>query len=257
MTAQEFIFNTPLYQKVIINEENNFLEDILYNNSAFDGYNPFQHKESTFQIIRGLCGYNQHLINTTDILSLHLKCGRYNDKLTIYVYWDAEERSITKIGQYPSVATIHIGQIKQYNKVLSEEKLGEFTRAIGLAANGVGVGSFVYLRRIFESLIFEIADETINNGLVNKEVFEKSRMDEKIELLKDYLPQFLVENKNIYKILSAGIHELSEDECLAYFDVMRVSIELILDERLETLKKEAKAKKARKALSNIASSIKK
>lgn len=257
MTAQEFIFNTPLYQKVFINEENNFLEDILYDNSSFDGYNPFQYKESTFQTIRGLCSYDPDFINTTDILSLVLKCGRYNDKLTIYVYWDAEERSIMKIGQYPSVATIHIGQIKQYNKVLSKEKLREFTRAIGLAANGVGVGSFVYLRRIFESLIFEIADKTINNGLVNKEVFEKSRMDEKVELLKDYLPQFLVENKSIYKILSAGIHELSEDDCLAYFDVMRVSIELILDERLEALKKEAKAEKARNALSTIVASIKK
>lgn len=257
MTAQEFIFNTPLYQKVFINEENNFLEDILYNNLSFDGYNPFQHKESTFQTIKGLCYYGANAINITGVKSLNLQCGRYKDELIIHVYWDAEERSIMKIGQYPSVADIHIGQIKQYNKVLSKEKLREFTRAIGLAANGVGVGSFVYLRRIFESLIFEIADETINNGLVNKEIFEKSRMDEKIELLKDYLPQFLVENKSIYKILSAGIHELSEDECLAYFDVMRVSIELILDERLGALKKEAKAEKARKALSTIVSSIKK
>ena len=40
--------------------------------------------------------------------------------------------------------------IKQYDKELRKPDLKEFTRAIGLAANGVGIGSFVYLRRIFE-----------------------------------------------------------------------------------------------------------
>ena len=35
----------------------------------------------------------------------------------------------------------------------------EFTKAIGLAANGVGIGSFVYLRRIFENLVFQAFDE--------------------------------------------------------------------------------------------------
>lgn len=263
MTAQEFIFNVPLYQKVVIKEKDDFLAQIYdYRNYVFEGYNPIRQKDSSFWLKRGLCDdskgdWSSTFINETGVRLILLVCKRYEDNLSIYVYWDAEEKSIMKIGQYPSVADIHIGQIKQYDKVLSKEKLKEFTRAIGLAANGVGVGSFVYLRRIFESLIFEIAEKAIREGVVVKSDFEKSRMDEKIELLKNHLPKFLVDNKSIYKILSSGIHELSENDCLAYFDVMRVSIELILDERLEVLEKETKAQKAKEALSAIVSSIKK
>jgi hypothetical protein len=80
-------------------------------------------------------------------------------------------------------------------------------------------------------------------------------MDEKIELLKDYLPEFQVNNK-IYSILSKGIHELSEDECLKHFTPVKIGIELILDEKLEKLAKKVKIKEAEKSLSKIHSELK-
>lgn len=47
------------------------------------------------------------------------------------------------------------------------------------------------------------------------------------------LPDFLVKNRDLYGILSKGIHELSEDECLSYFDPVKAALELILDQALE------------------------
>ena len=44
--------------------------------------------------------------------------------------------------------------------------------------------------------------------------YSQSRMGEKIEILADDLPEFLVQNKNIYGILSKGIHELSSNSRL-------------------------------------------
>lgn len=58
-------------------------------------------------------------------------------------------------------------------------------------------------------------------------------MDDKIMILKQHLPKFLVENRTLYGIMSVGVHTLSEAECLAAFPVVRVGIELILDEHLE------------------------
>lgn len=81
-------------------------------------------------------------------------------------------------------------------------------------------------------------------------------MNEKIRLLKDYLPEFLVKNKFIYSILSKAIHELREDECLKYFAPVKLGIELILDEKLEELDREAKIKEAAKSLSEIHSELK-
>lgn len=150
-----------------------------------------------------------------------------------------------------------MSEIKQYSKLLPPEKLKEFSRAIGLAANGVGIGSFVYLRRIFEYLIGQAWIKAIDEKATNEGDFQRARMDEKIELLKMYLPQFLVDNKSMYSILSLGIHELDEKSCLVHFDTMRVGIEIILDEKLEELRKQEKILAAKKKLDQLKSDIKK
>ena len=56
--------------------------------------------------------------------------------------------------------------------------------------------------------------------------------------LKDYLPETLVKNRNIYSILSKGIHTLTEDECLGYFSTIHLGIKLILDEEIERRERE-------------------
>ena len=281
MTLEEFVFDIPLYQKVRIDNSYTKLIELLKSgegeNILVDGYNCIRRKESTFKLIQGLgdvCEsyYDSHseeyiyIEETHFVSSFYDKCGvknicfkcqRYGDEINILVYQDQENSTIMKVGQYPSVADIHIGLVKQYDKVLEKPILKEFTKAIGLAANGVGIGSFVYLRRIFEGLVIDAYNEALQNGKVDAEQFEKQRMDEKIESLKGYLPPFIVENHGIYGILSKGIHELSEDECLAYFDCMRQSIELILDERLEQLAKKKKQEEVKKSINSIASKIKK
>ena len=81
-------------------------------------------------------------------------------------------------------------------------------------------------------------------------------MENKIKLLSSYLPEVVTENKALYGVLSAGIHTLSEDDCLKYFSVVRDVIELILDEQEYAWQKEEKRKNARNKLSSIAGEIK-
>ena len=106
----------------------------------------------------------------------------------------------------------------------------EFHKAVGLAAHGVGVGSFVYLRRVFERLIQKRFEEFKSVGNWQDEQFYRVRMEEKISLLADHLPNFLVENRRIYNILSKGLHELDEQACLNLFEVMKQSIIIILED---------------------------
>jgi hypothetical protein len=137
------------------------------------------------------------------------------------------ESKLTKIGQFPSLADLQLGESKKYRTVLGQARFAEFQRAIGLAAHGVGIGAYVYLRRIFESLI-ESAHAAVakSDPSWEEEDYARSRIDEKILLLKNYLPSFLVQNRSMYSILSLGIHALSEEECLAHFEHLRVGIEL-------------------------------
>jgi uncharacterized protein YqeY len=86
------------------------------------------------------------------------------------------------------------------------------------------------LRRIIESLVFNKYDEVKGFLVVSEEDFIHSEFKDKLDILKDYLPKVLVENKNLYGIVSKGIHELSEEECRDMYPYIKVGIELILDD---------------------------
>jgi len=269
-TISEFFFDIPLYTEIKITDKNiSIFEDILLfrkEQISFEGYNPLKKADSTFIIEKEfkdkLASHTFSLsesyidiikifLETGGYRTINVKCKRYNDIFTFSIFYDAEKRLLLKIGQYPSIADFHIYEIKQYDKLLSNDVLKEFTKAIGLAANGVGIGSFVYLRRIFENLILESFEEAKQEGKVEEETFSRSRMDEKIGLLEDYLPPFLVENKSIYSILSKGIHELDENTCLKYFEFMKVGIEIILDQKLEKKKQKEKEEEAKKKIQQL------
>lgn len=251
MTTQEFVFDLPLYTKVKISDST--ILDDLTNGISVDGYNPYKGVDSTFGLKRGI---DPSFFTDSGTKLIYFVCQRYGDDLYILIDYNVEEDYIQKVGQLPSVADIHIAQVKKYRKVLGESYIRDFTKAIGLAANGIGTGSYVYLRRIFEHLIFEIADEAITNGEIKKEEFDSSRMDERLKLLSSHLPDVVMENKSLYGVLSAGIHALSEEDCLSYFPVIRTVIELILDERENQRQVEIKKKKAKEQLGGIAGTIK-
>ncbi|MBV5313755.1 MAG: hypothetical protein JZU47_10690 [Prolixibacteraceae bacterium] len=257
-TVEKFFFDTPIYNAITIKEEewNEFIKiDDLDN--TFEGYNPWKKIQSTFQISRSLSHYHRDYFNEGGHAELRIKCKRYGDEFRYFILWIPEKSILVKIGQFPSVADFHINEVKQYKKLLSDNKLKEFTKAIGLAANGVGIGSFVYLRRIFESLISEAFSQAESDGVISNGDFQKARMEDKIDLLSEYLPTFLVENKSMYSILSLGIHELDEQTCLAHFDTLRVGIEIILDEKLDELRKKEKIEEAKKKLEQLKEKIKK
>lgn len=109
-------------------------------------------------------------------------------------------------------------------------------------AHGIGIGSFVYLRRIIEKLVFDKYCELAETLAIPQEEFEHQKFDAKIDTLKEYLPVVLVVNKNVYGIVSKGIYELSEDECLEMFPYIRAGIELILDDLLAERERKIKEK---------------
>lgn len=283
MTVQEFLFDLPLYHRVPIdNCEDiiNFLEKGGNPHQIVDGYNPIEKCDSTFEVYCGIYDTAHSIFGRTELTvsyvhlkktvfntyEIILKCKRYSTFLYYLIHAEYEDIdtghdnivSISKVGQYPSVADFHIGQVRKYGKILPKDKMREFTKAIGLAANGVGIGSFVYLRRIFEYLVFDaLAVAKDRNNEFDIDGFNNARMNEKIQMLSGFLPDFLVENHAIYGILSKGIHELSEEDCKKYFTILRESIEMILDEKLEAHQKELKKASVKQTLSQITGKLKK
>jgi hypothetical protein len=156
--------------------------------------------------------------------------ARCDGKLHICFYRDGDR--ITKIGQYPSKGDLDFASLDPvFNQELDKDLRRELGCAIGLRAHGVGIGSFVYLRRIFEKLIEEAHSLAASDKQWKESAYLKARIPERIKMLKAHLPNRLVENARLYEILSKGIHELSEEECLRHFDIVQKAILMILRER--------------------------
>jgi len=271
-TPEAFFLETPLYTSFMIGSWN--FKDVFrieYFQGTLDTYCIKCEKESVFDSTTSLPApglgpmsledfleHDQHAVEEAAIedrnISLEFECTRDADHVLEF-FFRVQDSTITKIGQCPSLADLRGEKIKKYRKTLGDAKYRELSRAVGLSAHGVGIGAFVYLRRIFEGLIDDARAEAAKETNWDEGEFQRGHMDEKILMLRDFLPSFLVQNRTIYSILSKGIHSLAEEECLRYFEPLRLGIELILDEKIEQEDRAKKISKARKALDSIRSEL--
>lgn len=255
---EAFLIKIPLYEVVSYADEDlEFGRELVYFDGTFDSYCPYCNSHSIFE------RYWRHQKSISYAADSWVDCGFFtvtiactrNKDHKLHFFFHADGKTIKKIGQMPSIADLNLFDVRKYSKVLDKKYFQEFTKAIGLVSHGIGVGSFVYLRRIFESLIEESHVIALTQDGWDEELYLKSRMNERIQLLQSELPEFLVENRSIYSILSKGIHELSEEECLAAFPAMKVGIEIILEEKLEKLNKVRKLEEAKKAIASLSGAV--
>lgn len=276
--SQDFLLSSSLYSEYNLLLENNlkrFISTLDYN-GVFDCFCPGCGKESPVKWYKS----NSVLVNKnfepsfryveTPDLSIIIKVGQvlplaeayiFNkigfcqraDTHRFFVSFMLISHTIIKTMQYPSVATLTEDVFNRFSKTLGTENLRELNKAVGLFSHGIGAGSYVYLRRVIENFFITPAHENAQKEQTNwsEDVYQKARVSEKIELLKDYLPHMLVENKGVYGILSKGIHEMEEEECLEYFPVLKGIIEYSLMEIHQQSEKETKKKTLAQQLNSI------
>lgn len=155
---------------------------------------------------------------------------------------------IQKVGQYPSLADLQMYNIEKYRKILGNNSYRDFTRALGLWADGIGAGAFLYLRRILERLVEEKHQELIKESDWDEDNYIKSRFDNRIKILDEcgivIFPKELNDIKTrLYGVLSKGVHESTDDECNELFPYVEFSIERILDEQIKQKELEEKIKR--------------
>ncbi len=196
---------------------------------------------------------NEQIEEVSRILVFKFVCSMNEEHHLDYIVLTTDN-SMMKIGQYPSVADMTFPELDAYKHVISKQDRKELGTAIGLFASGVGAGSYVYLRRILERLVYQAKENA--GDTIDDEEFEQARVAERIKMLEGYLPEVLIKNTIIYGILSKGIHELSEEECRKYFPVVKECIYQILGMWENIRKKQADEAALSKALSAITSSIK-
>jgi GTPase SAR1 family protein len=242
-TKQAVFVDAQLYTSFNLDgKEEEELNKFFLAGGTVDAWCPSCQCPSIFHIKSQLASYGQEekKLPYRGTIIIEAVCGRggiatHNGCSSIFnAVFVKDGSEIIKIGQNPSAADLIFGTLDEaFDKELSSLFRRELGTAIGLHAHGIGIGSFVYLRRIFESLIEEAHQAAQQGENWDETDYNRRRVLEKIDLLKSHLPSRLIQTANLYGILSLGIHELSEEDCLASFDLVKGAIELILKERHE------------------------
>ncbi len=244
VTRQEILADDPIYTEYNLEsrEEDEIVK--LFTSGSIDSYCPNCGRQSVFKIESPFPAYSDakdRNLSNYGLLTVHAKCTRteennISDKCgqDLHIVFKRGDKFFDKIGQYPSRASLEFGDLDAAFRELDESSRKELGTSIGLYAHGVGIGSFVYLRRIFETLV-ENAHIEAKGGEDDwdEEAYLKLRMTEKIKTLKGYLPSRLTKSADLYGILSQGIHELSEEECVEKHPMVKQAIQLILRQQHE------------------------
>ena len=229
------------------NSQSDILEEIYLKKQACEEYNNFN-EEWVFNYSSFFS-----MLNEIEHFTRSFYCPRAPKEKShdVTIILRVNDDKITKIGQFPQIADLENSHLKKY-KDLDVEIYKELNRALGLNSHGIGVGSFVYLRRIIEKyIVFPEIQQLVKEEALTAEQIGSLDFKRKVILAKDRLPKVLVENTKVYSVLSKGIHSLTEEECLEIFNPILMAIELILDERLEKIERDRKLEKMNKDLNKI------
>jgi hypothetical protein len=260
----------PLYDRIELNSAVEYkLVDILRFNGNVDMFCVACNKESTFtgfdnssDYVPGVAYSNNSsklmervftlpkYFSHKKVFTVKLKCLRNENHLMLFNFY-IKDNILIKIGQYPSLMDLAHHSLKKYKRILGTERYAEFNRAVGLAALNVGLGSFIYLKRIFDHLLEDAHKEIFASEKWNELEYLASPLHKRIALLKNHLPPYLVEKRDMFQILNKDVHELTEEECLRYFPVLQNAIECILDEKLIEITRDLKRKELDKSLDNL------
>ena len=210
--------NSKLEEKIDYKEENTFKNLLEFKTRDYCPYckneNTFFHREiwiKDFPFYREI-SYKNFLDyfkekNEEIIFFYKAKCSLNQKHLIYYTFTINKEGEIFKFSEYPF--DLIKRKIPNPNKkILEKLKLNDFMHSSYISAqNKLYLGSFLYIRRVLEGLVKKIAlDNKIN-------ISNNKMLGEKVELIKKYLPNFIVKNiKNFSFILGDTIHNLTEKE---------------------------------------------
>ena len=130
---------------------------------------------------------------------------------------------------------------------------------------GLGIGAFIYYRRVVENQKNRILDKIINVSekigvtedkiLQLKSAVEETQFSKALEMAKDLMPESLLINGHspialLHSALGKGVHELTDEKCLELAGSIRVVLGELSEKLSQALKDEAELTRALSVLMN-------
>ncbi|MHB1163123.1 MAG: hypothetical protein ACYCZZ_01145 [Minisyncoccota bacterium] len=263
MANKEFLETYPLYKKFFNLTEISRWTDVqglskpaihMYC-SACDSDQTFNMANEYHEVFRG----NVSILET--VLRLQYVCSACESGMRVFLIHFSETKKIVtnsatgkkeesdvlyveKVGQTPAW---DITMDKELESLLGEHADG-YRKGLVCESQSYGVGAYAYYRRVTENVIDQLlasiadilpaanaAEYAIKLGKVKTErITEK-----KINLVEDLLPESLKADgmnplKELHKILSEGIHNMTDEECMDKAEAIRSILVYLVNQVAKT-----------------------
>lgn len=251
MLSIEFLTDYPLYRKFWVQLPEKLAKDGVPTLTvpAIHLYCPNCASGNTFTTVLTLISAKHRnrsqTIRVPDLLSGRLGlveslCASCKDYFQFFIlYFDEELKYVMKVGQFPSWS---ISIEKHLEKVLGKHE-NIYRKGRVCESQGYGIGAYAYYRRIVENIIDDLLklieglfdEDTEKKRFVEalKDVQASTVAKDKIALVKELLPPTIrPDGMNplsiLHDTLSAGIHVMSDEECLEKaIDIREILIYLV------------------------------
>jgi len=167
------------------------------------------------------------------------------------VWWREGSANFLKAGQYPK---LEVTIPKEFAKALGAKR-DLYVKGMTSRHAGYGIGALTYFRRVIEDTTDEMldllgeameatgADPTAREKL--KKAKEGTRFEDKVKIAGEVMPVHLRPGGvnpfgDLYELLSAGLHNLTDEECCDIVDAMDRSLKFVCTQ-LKTHAEDAKA----------------
>lgn len=271
MNLDQIIFEAPLYTKWNNNvkveedgEEKIYTLDYLIKtyDQRVELYCTECERNRVFAADKSIIDYPNHrsphfphrIIDKPSLFKT-FRCSQHEEHKRLYSFLVSGEE-IIKVAEYPSKYDSVKNTFNSYKKILNKEQITELAKASQLESYGYPIAAMLYYRRIFEYIILQTFKESDIDGKITEDDFRSKRMEDKVDYIKDHLPEYFTENSHMYGVLSKGIHELQENECKEYLPVIKTIIYYSLDEAVDKKNKELRKIEVSKKLNEIKSKLK-
>ena len=257
MANKKFLEEYPLYRK--------FKTNISWSRDYKSGVRADELEKPAIKMYCNICGsdqtfnmfneyyekYNNEIVNGR-IRDLRYQCASCNKFQRIFLIAfhtekkdkDYDSLVLEKVGQYPAWS---IDMDKELEKMLGKHA-EYYKRGLICESQSYGIGAYAYFRRITEDVIDELLEsilDLVEEGEKEqyREKLEEAKREKiaekKINLVKDLLPKSLqVEGMNplkeLYGVLSQGIHDETDEECMEKAEAIRGILVFLVNQVIRT-----------------------
>ena len=161
-----------------------------------------------------------------------------------------------KIQKYGQLPRRRLDRDNTLQKFFSDDS-DTYEKAVVCLSHGYGIAAFAYLRRIVENNILKLIDlllEDVNASESDPKIVEsltelrkESPMSDRIKVANEALPENLKPDGlnplgRLYQVLSEGVHNLSDEECLRRANVVNECLKYLISELASRKKNRTKFK---------------